>query len=141
MSFDKVMINQKILDIEMYLDKLDDKLPGTLDDYLDDLDAQLISQRIFEIITQTMLDICYHIIVKQKLKIPENYGDCIQSLCSLGILSSEEAKRYRLIIGMRNIIIHQYGGIDLTLLFHGLGTIADDFRKFASRIITWISEL
>jgi uncharacterized protein YutE (UPF0331/DUF86 family) len=139
MSFDKDMINQKILDIDVYLEKLGDKLPETLEEFLDDLDAQLICQRIFEIITQTMLDICYHIIVKQKLKIPENYGDCIRSLSSLDILSSEEAERYRLIIGMRNIIVHQYGGIDLALLYHGLGSIAEDFRAFAGKVVKWIS--
>ncbi len=140
MSFDKKMIKQKILDVDIYLEKLGDKLPKTLDEFLDDLDAQLINQRIFEIITQTMLDICYHIIVKQKLKIPENYGDCIKSLSSLDILSPEETEKYRLIIGMRNIIVHQYGGIDLGLLYHGLGSIAEDFHKFASKIIKWISD-
>ena len=140
MSFDKNMIKQKILDVDIYLEKLGSKLPESVEEFLDDIDTQLISQRIFEIITQTMLDICYHIIVKQKLKIPENYGDCIKSLSSLGILSPEETERYRLIIGMRNIIVHQYGGIDLNLLYHGLASIVEDFRIFARKIIKWLSQ-
>lgn len=140
MTIDKEMIFQKIIDVDVYISKLDNILPDTVDDFLDNLDTQLLGERIFEIITQTMLDICYHIIAKQKLKVPENYGDCIKSLSSLDILTTDEVKKYRMIIGMRNIIAHQYGKIDQELLYQGLKEIKDEFHRFARKIKEWISK-
>ena len=41
---------------------------------------------------------------------------------------------------MRNIVVHQYGKIDYSLLFEGLCTLQKDFLEFQYQILEWVKK-
>ncbi len=133
------MIFQKFIDGEKYLDFLDNKLPENFRDFEESIEVQLIGERIFEIISQIIIDVCLHISSNQG-RVPETYSDCIGKLVDLGILEPEQRITYKKIVGLRNILAHQYGKIDLELLYFALLTIKDDYKLFMNSVNLWLKD-
>lgn len=71
---------------------------------------------------------------------PKNYADCINKLVDEGIIPQKYQQKFRNLIQMRNLIVHQYVEIDHEILFSGLTTLHDAFMIFQNSILTWMQE-
>lgn len=131
-------IRKKLLNCKKYLDKIKSLLDKTPEDLEKDLDLQLISERIFEILSQTVLDICTHIIAESNEGPPESYADCMKKLGVLGVIKPETATTATGLVKMRNVVVHQYGDINYKLLLDGLREIYRDFPQIEKEILNWI---
>ena len=69
----------------------------------------------------------------------EGYVDAGNKLMSVGILSNEEFSRYRSIIRFRNIVIHQYGIVDINIIRRIIGN--REYRDVARLGIKVVEEL
>lgn len=56
----------------------------------------------------------------------------------LGVLPLELAERLAPIAGFRNILVHEYLGIDWDEVYHNLVNL-DDFERFAELIREWLA--
>ena len=108
---DPSWLREKFLFSKKYWSKLEEIISKSSDDLDRDLDLQLMAERIFEILSQIILDICTHIIAHLKESPPQTYADCMKKLGNLGILSSQTAEKATSLAKMRNIVVHQYGKI------------------------------
>jgi len=101
----------------------------TLDDLLSDkIDEWGLRYGLFESI-QIIIDLACHIAAEKNLGTPKNYSDCISLLVSGKILKEELGKKIINMIGLRNLLIHEYGIIDVKKLFEYLDSI-DDISEF-----------
>ena len=107
----------------------------------DDIDLQLKAERIFEILSQILLDICTHIIAHSKEPPPQTYSDCMKKLGSLNIITPQTAEKAASMVKMRNIVVHQYTNINYNLLFEGLCELHQDFPLIQKEILAWIDIL
>ena len=98
-----------------------------------DLQIQwILRYGIFESI-QIIIDISCHLAAKYNLGNAETYADCIELLRKGKYLSNEISEKLLGMIGLRNILIHEYVAIDITKLYELLNHL-DDFKKFAFEI-------
>ena len=97
-----------------------------------------MAERIFEILSQIILDICTHIIAHLKESPPQTYAECMKKLGILGILSTQTAEKATSLAKMRNIVVHQYGKINYILLFEGLRELHKDFPQLQNEVLAWI---
>jgi len=104
----------------------------------EDLDLQLKAERIFEILSQILLDICTHIIAHSEVPPPQTYSDCMRKLGSLKIITPQIAEKAASMVKMRNIVVHQYADINYSLLFEGLCELHQDFPQIQNEILDWI---
>jgi uncharacterized protein YutE (UPF0331/DUF86 family) len=111
-KIDRKLIKQKFIDVQPYLKRIKQTLKLSLEEFDKNTDEQLITQRLFEIIYQTILDVCTHISVNSKYGVPESYQDCISNLSRLKILKDIDKRRFQLLMKMRNLIVHQYSKIE-----------------------------
>src|SRR3972149_9974193 len=82
-----------------------------------DLQIQwILRYGIFESI-QIIIDISCHLAAKYNLGNAETYADCIELLEKEKYLSNEISERLLGMIGLRNILIHEYVAIDITKLY------------------------
>ena len=135
---DPSWLREKFLFSKKYWSKLEEIISKSSDDLDRDLDLQLMAERIFEILSQIILDICTHIIAHLKESPPQTYADCMKKLGNLGILSSQTAEKATSLAKMRNIVVHQYGKINYKLLFEGLRELHQDFPQLQNEVLTWI---
>ena len=75
------------------------------------------------------------IIKYKKLRIPEDDNSAFESLAEEGIISGELALKLRKAKGMRNIMAHEYGEVDVKLVFQAVSSeIFFDTEEFLKAI-------
>ena len=143
MGIHKTRILEKFDYAKQYLKELDIVLENTMERFREEIPLQLMGERLFEILSQIMLDVCTHIIAKLELGTPRDYADCLKKLSSneMRILQKEDAERLQNIIKMRNLVVHQYVAVDHEILFNALPLIKSDFEMYRNAIIAWMENL
>ena len=131
-------IREKLLSSKKYWSKLKEIISKTPEDLEKDLDLQLKAERIFEILSQILLDICTHIIARTNEPPPKTYSDCMKKLGEFGIITPRTAEKITQLVKMRNFIVHQYGKINYQFLFKGLCDLNEDFPQFQEEILKWV---
>ncbi|HDZ17541.1 hypothetical protein LCGC14_0591120 [marine sediment metagenome] len=99
-------IREKLLSSKKYWSKLEEIIITTSDDLETDIDLQLKGERIFEILSQIILDICTHIIAHSKEPPPQTYSDCMKKLGKLDVITPLTAEKTISLVKMRNIVVH-----------------------------------
>ncbi len=131
-------LKEKLAYSKKYIERLKRIIEISEEEFLNDFSIQLQSERIFEVISQLMLDICTHIIAHSSETPPSTYSDCMKKLVDVGVIEEEESNNFINIIKMRNLLVHQYGIVNLELLYASLKMLDSDFLKFKGKILSWI---
>jgi len=128
------MINEKLKRLEENLRVLSDfKLQYSLDDLLaSKVDEWALRYGLLESL-QIIIDVSCSFVADKNLGIPKNYSECIELIISNNYLDKELGKRIIQMVGLRNLLVHEYGIIDLNKLYEYLNHL-DDIRNFATAI-------
>ena len=132
--------------IERRLDELSERL-ARLESLRDrpraefDSDPYLrdIVERNLEVSIQCCIDICHRIIILENSRKPVNYYEAFLVLGELGILRPDFARHLAPLAGFRNILIHEYLGIDWDQIYKNLQDL-NDLNSFAEEIRKWLSK-
>jgi len=89
---------------------------------------------LFESI-QIVIDISCKIVSTYNLGNPKEYKECIKLLQQQRYLSKELSKKVVSMVGLRNLLVHEYVQIDNKKLYEYLNFL-DDFIAFANEIST-----
>jgi uncharacterized protein YutE (UPF0331/DUF86 family) len=124
------MLKEKIKRLEENLVTLEEFRKNTsLDDLLRDKIKQwALRYGILECI-QEIIDISCALVSSNNLGNPKNYRECIDILIKNGYISEELGKRLISMVGLRNLLVHEYIKIDLSRLYEFLNNL-NDFREF-----------
>lgn len=87
---------------------------------------------LFESI-QIVIDIACKVTSYYNLAHPKSYGECISALVNSRYIDSNIAEKTTRMIGLRNLLVHEYATIDTVKLIDFLEYL-DDFREFARQI-------
>ncbi len=81
------------------------------------------------------LDLANHILKKYKLGVPSVAVESFQLLVVNSIISPVLADKLHLMSGFRNIAVHQYQQLDLSIVESELQTGLDDLGEFTRQVI------
>lgn len=86
---------------------------------------------------QIIIDISCHLVSKFNLGNPQNYRECVKLLEQNAFLPSNLAKKVHDMIGLRNILVHDYIAIDDTKLYLLLDQVEDmsDFAQVCAPLL------
>ena len=131
----KQRIHEKITEISSFLSELQEIVPPQYNTYLQSLMVKAACERYFKKIIIAMIDLSFMIIKYKKLRIPEDDNSAFESLAEEGIISGELALKLRKAKGMRNIMAHEYGEVDVKLVFQAVSSeIFFDTEEFLKAI-------
>lgn len=82
---------------------------------------------------QIIIDISCKITSHYNLGNPKNYRECVELLLKHKYLQISTAKKVIAMIGLRNLLVHEYVSIDNEKLFHFLDSL-DDFISFIDEL-------
>jgi len=99
-----------------------------------------VVERGLQLCAQNALDIATHIAASRGRDVPD-YASAIDELGRLGVLDFDFACEFRNVAGFRNVLVHGYLEVDLSLLHALLHERLGDFESFASRIEAYLENL
>jgi uncharacterized protein YutE (UPF0331/DUF86 family) len=92
--------------------------------------------RALELAAQCCIDLAMEIVARRGLGLPESNRDAFVRLAQAGLLTSEQAEALGGWAGMRNVLAHLYGSIDLDRLDSALRedkTVLRELGRIAAR--------
>lgn len=90
----------------------------------DKIDEWGLRYGLFESI-QIIIDLACHIVAEKNLGTPKNYSECISLLISNDFLKKDLGNNLIKMVGLRNLLVHEYGIIDVNKLFEYLNYLGD----------------
>ena len=90
-------------------------------------------QHGLQLCAQNALDVATHIVASSGHDVAD-YGAAIDRLADLGILPRDFAERFRGVAGFRNVIVHGYLDVDVSIVHRILNVSLDDFVEFANHV-------
>jgi len=124
--------------LEHYLAHLETLTPDSLDTWSTDFTGYWAALHGLQMAVQHIVDIGAHILVAQNLATPADYRETLLELGRNGIIPLSFAERISPMAGFRNVIVHQYLGVDPAKVLDIMQNHLDDFRKFSEYIIEYL---
>jgi uncharacterized protein YutE (UPF0331/DUF86 family) len=96
-----------------------------------------IVERNLEVAIQCLIDMANRIISIEDAQRPKDYYEAFLMLGNIQVFPSDFAKKIAPIAGFRNILVHEYIGLDWDLVYDRLQRL-EDFYQFEEYIKKWI---
>ncbi|MBM3700795.1 MAG: DUF86 domain-containing protein [Actinobacteria bacterium] len=135
---DKLAIERKLMDLNKNIKMLEELRRITFDDLKNSLKDQWAVFYGLQISIQIVIDTGNHILAALQENQVEEYADIIDKLGIKKIIPEEFAKRIRGMAGLRNLLVHEYGIINVEKIFYVLQNDIDDFQEFKNYIIKYL---
>jgi len=114
---DVEVIKQRLNQLSTSINKIERFKEISLEEFLkDDIIQDVVEYNLF-IAINMMIDIATHIVVDNNMGSPETLGEAFNILNKEKYLNDEETKIYRNMVGLRNILSHQYIIIDKNIIY------------------------
>ncbi len=124
------VIKKRLNQLTSSLNKMERFKEISLDEFLkDDIVQDVVEYNLF-IAINMMVDIATYIVVDNNMRSPETLGGAFDILNKEKYLTDKEAKIYRNMVGLRNILSHEYVNIDKNIIHNILKSNLIDIKKF-----------
>jgi len=131
---DRDILLAKIASIRKCLDRIR-KVTGGAPESLNDQDVQDIFVLNLQRAVQAAIDLAAHLVADEKIGLPANLKENFTLLESRQVIDAPLSRRLQAMVGFRNIAVHDYQQLDLTILKsileHRLGDL-DTFVQVAT---------
>ncbi|MGO1469604.1 MAG: type VII toxin-antitoxin system HepT family RNase toxin [Tissierella sp.] len=124
------VIKKRLNQLSTSLKKMERFKETSLEEFLkDDIIQDVVEYNLF-ISINMMIDIATHIVVDNNIGNPEILGEAFDILNKERYLTDRETKVYRNMVGLRNILLHEYVNIDKIIIHNILQNNLLDIKKF-----------
>lgn len=127
---DKELIKNKLSDLKKYYEKLNTVLKEDARIIIEDDLKLYTTERLFQLIVDIAVDINTHIIAESNMQVPEDYQSTFITLGENKILPMNFALKIAPSVGLRNLIIHKYGKVDLKRMIDDIKNEINDYLEY-----------
>lgn len=131
---DSHLVEQRIASIRDRLRRIDQTLPSEREDFLADRTAQEIVAFNLFLAFQDALDLAAHVIADRGYELPTTAREHFEILQRHGHLTGAVAHSMAGCAGLRNLIAHAYGSLDLARLHDELPHGRDALLAFCGEL-------
>jgi uncharacterized protein YutE (UPF0331/DUF86 family) len=131
---DKDLILAKAGSVKSHLNRVIEKRNVDLDSFIKDIDRQ--ESILFNIQTavQNCIDIAAHIISEESFGVPGSTTEMLYILEKNGYLSNDLTQKMVKAVGFRNLIVHEYGKIELEQIYEIAQNDINDLNEYLKAI-------
>ena len=135
---DKAFLSVKLDLIKKYAGDLEKVLQTPIGQIKKNFVAVYAIERIFQLIVDEIIDINNHIILRNKLEVPDDFQSTFLILAQNDVIGEAFAKKIAPVVGLRNILVHRYEKIDKDLFLSSVAKERDDFREYIKEMGQYI---
>ncbi|MEM1944773.1 MAG: DUF86 domain-containing protein [Nitrososphaerota archaeon] len=137
-NIDETLILAKISKLSQYVRYLEELRKSSLREFLGDFRTSGAAERYLQTAIESIIDIGNEIISSLQLRRPERYRDIPYILSESQIIPREHADTIALMIGLRNLLVHDYASVNREMVYEFLQTRLEDFETFMKDISRWL---
>ncbi|HVT18914.1 MAG TPA: DUF86 domain-containing protein [Thermoanaerobaculia bacterium] len=134
---DLALVAKKLALIETCVEEL--RTLGHPERIRSDLREERFFEHTLQIAIQSILDVASHIVSERRLGEPRSNHELVDLLARHAWIDMDLASTLHQMIGFRNILVHGYDSVDLSILEEVVRNRLDDLLAFASAIRRRIS--
>ena len=124
------VIKQRLNQLSTSINKIERFKEVSLEEFLqDDIIQDVVEYNLF-IAINMMIDIATHIVIDNNIGNPETLEEAFSILNKEKYIDDDETKIYRNMVGLRNILSHEYLKIDKRIIYNVLKNNLVDIKKF-----------
>jgi uncharacterized protein YutE (UPF0331/DUF86 family) len=131
---DRDLIIAKAGLIKKHISRIQKKGGKDIKSFIVDQDLQDIVSFNLHTAIQNCIDIAAHIIAEKGLGVPGSVSEMFYTLEENGFLSAEMTEKMIRAVGLRNLLLHEYGKIDLKRVFKVIHEDVEDLSEFLIEI-------
>ncbi len=133
-------VNKKLSSIEKDLERLEKYSSLKQEEIFSNYEKQATVERLIERVINQAIDINQYIIKSlAPNKTPENYKETFLILADLGIYTKEFGENISQSIGLRNVLAHDYGNMDLDLLHASIFACLKDYKQYVKALVNFLN--
>jgi uncharacterized protein YutE (UPF0331/DUF86 family) len=132
---DTSLIVAKASKVQSHLGRVRDKRSVSLDEFLTDLDRQESILFNLQMAVQNCIDMAGHIISDQDLGVAGSTNEMFYMLQEGGYLTPQLTEKMVAAVGFRNLIVHEYGNIDLRKVYQIAHHDIEDLEHYLKAIL------
>ena len=110
---DSDLVRRKLTELSEYVSQVSEYRDVTAEQYRADWKIQRIVERTLQMAIEACVDIASHMVADRGLRAPATYADTFEILVQSGLLSPDLGEAMVKMTGFRNVIVHDYLGLDL----------------------------
>lgn len=130
----KELVVNKMADIQKYLEEMAPILKYEAREIIDDNLKLHTVERLFQLIVDASIDINTHVIIETELNVPDDYQSTFMTLGEHKILPMDFAVAIAPSVGLRNLIIHKYGKVDIKKMVDDIKSNIGQYKDYLVHI-------
>ncbi len=135
---DEEIVTARVAKIREYANLLARLLQASKREFVQEPAYYLQAERLLEVMIQAMIDIGNHVIAGLLLKKPEDYRQVFDILAQNRIIPEELLPKVRALVGLRNLLVHEYFEVDHSRLYDEARAGLTDFEEFCRAIVHFL---
>lgn len=132
---DKSLLLAKASKVDSHLRRIREKRTASLDQFLEDLDRQESILFNLQMAIQNCIDMAAHIISDEDLGVAGSTNEMFYILQENGYLDPGLTEKMVASVGFRNLIVHEYGNVDLKKVYQIAHKHIDDLENFLRMLL------
>ena len=132
---DVTVVQRKLSQLDTYLQQVSEFSTITLEEYQGEWKIQRIVERTLQMMIETCVDIANHLISDRGMRSATSYADTFQILEENAIVNDSLHDSLEKMVKFRNIVVHQYEGVDAGIVLMILKNHLEDFERFRDAVI------
>jgi uncharacterized protein YutE (UPF0331/DUF86 family) len=105
------------------------------DQYVANWELQQVIERSLQRAIQACIDIGARIIAQHGFRTARSYHDIFDVLVERGVIPSEMLPFMHEMVGLRNVLVHEYHRVEHSEIYRHLQESLPDLRRFAAHVV------
>ncbi len=131
---DKAVLAKKLSLIRDAVARIREVLPDSVEAFRSDRTAREVVTLNLFLALQEAIALAMHWLADEGWDVPGSYGEAFAILADRSILERQLARRLSAAAGLRNLIAHQYGVVDVDRIFAIASNDLDDLLSFCQQL-------
>ena len=135
---DRAVVLRKISELETYQKQIKEYSGITIDAYKADWKTQRIVERTLQMMIETCADIAGHIASDRGTRTPASYADTFKVISEISVIDAELAGIMDKMSKFRNVVVHQYEGVDAEIVIASLKKHLKDVERYKNAVLEYL---
>lgn len=131
---DREMLQQRLRLVSQMLDDLAPYVGRSGDELTQDRTSRYVVERLVTAVVELAVSVNSHVAAAALKEAPGTYRDSFFAAARAGWMEEDLAAALAPAAGLRNILVHAYGDIDVQLLAAALPAFVDGFERWVQQV-------